>query len=199
MIKEKKKRKSCIVDITGKKFGKLTVIKLSHVNKHRQSMWECLCLCGNRTFVTKGALNRGSTKSCGCSIGPAKGTTPWNKGKKIQTNTGKTHFKKGLKVWNKGVPYIEIQGEKHWNWKGGISTENDKIRKSPEYKEWRNAVYKRDNWTCQKCKEKLNNKNIVAHHIKSFSKFIKLRFVVSNGRTLCRKCHCKLHKKDLKA
>ena len=31
-----------------------------------------------------------------------KGISPWNKGKKLQTNTGKTHFKKGNKAWNTG-------------------------------------------------------------------------------------------------
>lgn len=29
--------------------------------------------------------------------------TPWNKGKNIQTNSGKTHFKKGITPWNKGT------------------------------------------------------------------------------------------------
>lgn len=37
-------------------------------------------------------------------------------------------------------------------------------------------------------------KNIVAHHIKSFAEYPKLRFVVSNGIVLCRKCHQETHK-----
>jgi len=32
---------------------------------------------------------------------------PWNKGKSIQTNTGRTLFKKGQKTWNKGIPMSE--------------------------------------------------------------------------------------------
>ena len=31
--------------------------------------------------------------------------------------------------------------EGHWNWKGGISTIYDTIKKSPEYIKWRNKIY----------------------------------------------------------
>lgn len=197
MRKYKKNRQSNIKNIINEKFGKLIVTKFSHIDKHRNAVWKCLCSCGNETLVPGNSLRSGLTKSCGCGM-LRWGCIPWNKDKKIQTNTGKTHFKKGIAPWNKGVPYLKIKGKKHWNWKGGVSPKNDKIRKSIEYKEWRNAVYRRDNWTCQICKEKLTNRNIIAHHIKSFSKYIKLRFNIDNGITVCRKCHCSIHKKDLK-
>lgn len=87
------------------------------------------------------------------------------------------------------------RGEKHWNWKGGITPYYHKLRQSKKYIEWRNEVYERDNWTCRECNEKLKSKTIVAHHIKSFKKYHKLRFKISNGKTLCRKCHKKVHKK----
>lgn len=82
--------------------------------------------------------------------------------------------------------------ENHWNWKGGISTEEHLLRGTPKYNEWRKAVYKRDNWTCQECKVK--QKNPVAHHIKSFADYPKLRYKLKNGITYCRKCHLKIHK-----
>ena len=66
-------------------------------------------------------------------------------------------------------------------------------RESKSYKEWRERVYERDNWTCQECGKyggKLN-----AHHIKSYSKHPDLRLDVSNGITLCIECHRKKHKK----
>jgi len=72
-------------------------------------------------------------------------------------------------------------------WKGGVTEENDKARKTPEYKEWRTAVYERDRWTCQLCEYK--GDDIIAHHIKKFSEYKELRYDVDNGITLCRSCH----------
>lgn len=82
-------------------------------------------------------------------------------------------------------------GVNHWNWKGGRTSHINKLRRTDEYKKWRNEVYKRDGWTCRNCKDK--PRRIVAHHIKSFTAFPKLRFNVDNGITLCRKCHKKEH------
>ena len=53
-------------DITGKKFGRLTVIRHDHDDIHRNSYWLCECECGNRTIVTRGGLTSGNTTSCGC-------------------------------------------------------------------------------------------------------------------------------------
>ena len=82
-------------------------------------------------------------------------------------------------------------GKNHWNWKGGITDEMKQLRQTEEYQFWRNKVYAQDNWTCQKCGKKL--KNLIAHHKKSFKEYPNLRFNVSNGQTLCRSCHKKVH------
>jgi len=84
------------------------------------------------------------------------------------------------------------RGEKHHNWKGGISSEINNIRGSLEYILWRDAVYKRDNWTCRICGEHCKKGNIVAHHLQKFSEFPELRFIIDNGLTLCRKCHAEI-------
>lgn len=105
--------------------------------------------------------------------------------------------KVGVKQPYKRESFLKIQhkhnGKAHWNWKGGITLELSLLRHSDEYKEWRNAVYRRDGWRCQKCGKKI--KNIVAHHIKSFKHFPELRYSVKNGKTLCRPCHKHEHKK----
>ena len=90
------------------------------------------------------------------------------------------------------------KGRKGSNWRGGLTPENERIRTSIEIRLWREAVFARDNWTCQQCgarSESGKEVYLMAHHIKSFAKFPKLRTSIENGLTLCRKCHYKLHSK----
>lgn len=83
--------------------------------------------------------------------------------------------------------------EAHWNWQGGVSLEKG-TRDSNEYKKWREAVYKKDNYTCRQCNKKVPNLN--AHHIKSWKEYPELRYIISNGVTLCEQCHINFHKKN---
>lgn len=52
-------------ELTGKRFGKLTVIRETG-KKNGVYMWECICDCGNNINVRGHELTRGHTKSCGC-------------------------------------------------------------------------------------------------------------------------------------
>ena len=52
-------------DLTGKVFGKLTVLELAEW-KSGTSYWLCRCECGNETKVRYAYLISGHTKSCGC-------------------------------------------------------------------------------------------------------------------------------------
>lgn len=81
-------------------------------------------------------------------------------------------------------------GKDHPNWADGISSERTKLTNSPEYRKWRSAVYRRDNYTCVICKDNAGG-NLEADHIKPFALFPTLRYVVANGRTLCVPCHRK--------
>lgn len=57
-------------DITGQKFGMLTVVKFlepsERENKNRS--WLCKCDCGNYTQVNVSKLKNGHTQSCGCKV-----------------------------------------------------------------------------------------------------------------------------------
>ena len=108
---------------------------------------------------------------------------------------------KGHSSWNKGLKMpLEYRdrlselkkGDKHPNWKGGVSPINKRARMSIEYRVWRESVFMRDDYTCKACGARNGNGfNIYleAHHLKPFCDFIELRYVVGNGITLCRKCH----------
>lgn len=53
------------VDLTGKRFGRLTVVK-KLPSQNNRSVWLCKCDCGNETEAKLRDLMRGDTKSCGC-------------------------------------------------------------------------------------------------------------------------------------
>jgi hypothetical protein len=55
-----------IVDKTGLKYGRLTVIERAGKNKHKHTLWRCGCECGNTCIVIGSHLRTGNTKSCGC-------------------------------------------------------------------------------------------------------------------------------------
>lgn len=85
------------INLTGKKFGRLQVICLSHTNK--RAFWRCICDCGNNRIVGAKQLRNGETTSCGC-INPL-----WNQSKE--------------EILNKNIDLENI--DKCWNWKGTIN------------------------------------------------------------------------------
>lgn len=54
------------IDLTGKQFGRLTVIRESHVSG-KQIYWSCQCDCGNRCTVRGAHLRHEKILSCGCN------------------------------------------------------------------------------------------------------------------------------------
>ena len=64
-------KKSCgkcrYIDLTGQRFGRLTVIGIdSDKSSKKVIFWKCKCDCGNEKSINGGALKIGATKSCGC-------------------------------------------------------------------------------------------------------------------------------------
>jgi hypothetical protein len=87
------------------------------------------------------------------------------------------------------TPPIRRGSESHF-WKGGITSLNESIRKSLEYRKWRESVFERDNYQCV-LGGKEHGSELRADHIKPFALYPDLRFVLENGRTLCESCHRK--------
>lgn len=55
-----------VIDLTGKRFGRLTVVGRSQNDLAYGSKWMCKCDCGNTIVVLSNNLRRGNTQSCGC-------------------------------------------------------------------------------------------------------------------------------------
>ena len=56
---------SRLIDMTGQKYGKLTVLERVGTKSH-SSQWMCICDCGNKVVVGRNNLIHNHTKSCGC-------------------------------------------------------------------------------------------------------------------------------------
>ena len=56
------------IDLTGKRFGHLTVIS-RHESSRNNTKWLCHCDCGNDVYIYTNALIHGKRKSCGCKTG----------------------------------------------------------------------------------------------------------------------------------
>lgn len=75
-----------IVDRTGKRYGRLTVIRFAGT-KDGKSWWECQCDCGNTIIVPQQSLH-GNTNSCGCLR------------KDVAGNRTRTHGLRKHPIWN---------------------------------------------------------------------------------------------------
>lgn len=58
------------LDLTGRTFSRLTVVKQSEKNIGKRLFWECKCSCGNPDLVSieTTALTTAHTRSCGCLV-----------------------------------------------------------------------------------------------------------------------------------
>jgi hypothetical protein len=127
--------------------------------------------------------------------------------KKYLSELSKKQFENGMSIETRLKISKSIKGktsgEKHYNWKGGVSNIKDRLKHTLEYSNWRFKIYNRDNFTCQNCGAiggKLN-----CHHIKAFAKIIieydiksfedalicQELWDINNGITLCEECHKK--------
>ena len=163
---------------------------------------QMMCLKkGQKVLKGKDYLQKLRKRMKGNKFGFKKGHTPWNIGKHhsmetrkkmVESHKGKVHSKETrIKMGN------AHRGKKSFFWKGGITPKHLIVRTSLEFKLWREAIFERDDYICQKCgrrSKKGDNVKLHPHHIKNFAQWPKLRFAIDNGITFCKKCHDKFHK-----
>lgn len=63
----RKKSPTNVLNLEGKRFGKLTVIERAGKTKNDNALWLCQCDCGNTAVAMGTSLRRGDTISCGCN------------------------------------------------------------------------------------------------------------------------------------
>ena len=125
---------------------------------------------------------------------------------KEETKKKLSEIKKG-KHYSPETEFIseEMIGKNNPNWNGGITPLCQSIRQLDEFIQWRNEVFKRDDYICQECNIRGNTLHV--HHKTPFITIINtfdikniidaincnLLWNINNGITLCKKCHIKCH------
>lgn len=160
------------------------------------------CPCGKSFYAAAWEIKKEHKKYCSstCRLEYRKRGWEWNDkqrntlsvaqkalGKKLSDEQKRkiSEFHKTRKhtVEERRQRSISMKGK---NSKGGVTPINKLIRKSLDYKLWREAVFARDGYKCVFCGA---HGYVEADHIKQFAFYPDLRFELSNGRTLCKPCH----------
>lgn len=165
----KNRVKSCgcsrIKDYTNARFGMITVLEKTEKRcKFNNSViWKCKCDCGKELELAVSEFTRPKRKSCGCDK-----TGVINA---CKSRAGKNH---------------------HWYKKEISDTDRRKRRRTYNYSIVL-KTYKRDNYTCCKCK--VVSTSLCAHHLDGYHWCKEKRFDLDNLVTLCVDCHKLFHKR----
>lgn len=124
-------------------------------------------------------------------------TEEWKKNmsEKMKVNhpmSGKKHSKQArlkMSLSRKGIARTHLRGENAPAWKGGKTKKMIALRRSLDYRNWKDFVFKRDDYTCQDCGERGGELN--PDHVMPVSLYPEMMFDTLNGRTLCKSCHKK--------
>ena len=140
-------------------------------------------------FYKNGKWYVGRCKKCYIlKFKPATGKLNLGKFKKGRKNP--EGFNKGRIPWNKGKKADPAAIRKMIITK----RQRGKCINSWNHKQWKKAVFERDNHECKKCYTK---EHLCAHHIKPWKECPEMRFEIDNGLSLCNSCHAKVHGKEM--
>jgi hypothetical protein len=144
-------------------------------------------MIGNKSKTGISQINPNSLANLTKGKRYKKGEPSQRKGKKYPSPSKLTIEK--MRLAHKG----KHSGKNSNFWKRGVCPEHIKQRNSIQNRLWREAVFARDNWTCQKYD--IKGCELHPHHILNFAQYPELRFSIDNGITLSSKAHKEFHKK----
>jgi len=169
-------------------------------NNYNWKGGKSICIdCGKELSVRYYYSNAIRCRECSSKFRRGENHQGWKGGKPKCVVCGKV-----LSNYNGKICKKCYCGKYRPSWKGGISPLYALIRTLPQSRKWYLSVFYRDNYTCQICGKRDRKFNsIVAHHLKGFALILKENKIetieqaikckelwdISNGQTLCRKCH----------
>ena len=209
-------------DLTGMKFGRLTVIERRGSDKRKKALWLCKCECGNEVIVRTDILKSGATTSCGCyhkeKLGEkAKDITGMKFGR-LTVIERHGSSKDGRAMWlckcdcgNEctviGTNLLKgssmscgcLQKEQliERNINPDLTEEERELNKenrksNGDFKKWSKEVKKQADYTCDYCGKR--GGKLCSHHLNCWDDFKEERYILNNGVCLCEKCHKEFHK-----
>ena len=132
------------IDLTGQKFGRLTVIKRAMDKKYSIPYWVCQCECGNTKIIRGSSLKSGATQSCGC----------FNKEK-----TSEAMKKLNEKQWkNENFRQVKSEQMKQLNEEQWQDEDFRQMQKEKIKKQWQDEDFKQ--MQVEKMKEQWKNEEI---------------------------------------
>lgn len=143
------------------KYGRLTVVKYSHSDIYRNRVYECICECGNTTFVKGSRLKNGGTESCGCYSS------------EVHSELCKARIL-----------------DKHPRWLGGISFEPYCVLFNREFKDRVRDFFGRKCVECGKTEEE-EGKKLSVHHVNFRKDSCCAEDAPRLFVSLCASCHAK--------
>lgn len=117
------------VDLTGQRFGRLSVLDRAGTAGGGCATWRCLCDCGKETVVLSSSLRRGATRSCGCLSAEKSGERSYKHG---GTNS------RLYRIWSAMIERCHNPNRKGYENYGG--------RGIAVCDEWRNSFQKFQDW-----------------------------------------------------
>ena len=167
------------------KAGRIAILNTCKLNSER------VCTTATRQKRSKSMLGHQTTKGKHWSI----------------SDIGKKNMSNARKLRKRKLGYInspetrEKMRISQCKIKGGITPLKRVIQACCKYQQWRTDVFKRDNYTCQKCYA--HNCYLEVHHLVAFSSILEKYNIktiydalkceqlwnIGNGQTLCTKCH----------
>ena len=163
------------IDLTGMKYGRLTVIERRGSDKGGNALWLCKCDCGNEIVASSNNLKRGHTTSCGCykndkskermkemwkdeefrqnksdkMIGINKKQWEDEEFRQRQSNKMREQWEDEEFKQKRINEAKERTGENGANYKGGISPISKYLRNLPVVEQWCNDCKQQVNYTCE--------------------------------------------------
>ena len=189
---------SKLQDLTGKKFGRLIVIRRDGSDNSKHATWLCRCECGNKVVVSAYSLKSGNTQSCGC--------LQKERAKKAKTTHGLRHTKLYVSWFNMKQRCSNVNYE-HYKYYGGRGiTYCQEWERFEPFKDWAmkngyqdnltidridvNGNYEPDNCRWATAKEQANNMrtnrllsyNGETHNMKQWSEIMNINYTTLSWR-----------------